>query len=155
MEAAKVTATNRKAYRDYYVQETIEAGIALTGTEIKSVRAGKVSLRDSYARTEGGELWLFNSHIAHYEAGGRYNPEPGRPRKLLLHRQEIDRLASEAVQKGYTLVPLKLYLKRGFAKVELGLAKGKRLYDKRQVITRREAEREMGRVRKTSRQGGV
>jgi SsrA-binding protein len=150
MTATKTITVNRKAYHDYDIEESIEAGIALTGTEIKSIRAGRVNLRDAYARSERGELWLFNAHIAPYEAGNRYNHEPTRPRKLLLHRKEINWLAGRAAQKGLTLIPLRLYLnKRGLAKVELGVAKGKKLYDKRQSIARREAEREIERVLKS------
>jgi SsrA-binding protein len=142
---AKVASVNRKAYHDYHIEETMEAGIVLTGTEIKSIRTGKVSLRDSYAKPDNGEVWLLNSHIAHYEAGNLYNHEPGRPRKLLLNRSEIRYLMSETMQKGYTLVPLRIYFKRGLAKLELGLGKGKKLYDKRQTIARRDVEREVSR----------
>ena len=123
----------------------MEAGIVLTGTEIKSIRTGKISLRDSYARPENGEIWLLNSHIAHYEAGNLYNHDPGRPRKLLLNRNEIRYVVGETMQKGYTLVPLKVYFKKGIAKVELGLGKGKRLYDKRRTIALRDVEREVSR----------
>lgn len=144
-------SVNRKAYHDYHVLETVEAGLALTGTEIKSVRAGKVNLRQAFARPEGGELWLLNAHIAAYDAGNRHNHEPERPRKLLLHREQIDDLSRKVVQRGFTLVPLKLYIKDSLAKVEIGLARGKRVYDKRQTIIGREAEREMDRARKLSR----
>lgn len=146
--AAKTVSLNRKAYHDYDIQESVEAGIVLTGTEIKSIRAGTVNLLDAYAHPEGSELWLFNTHIARYEEGNRYNHEPTRPRKLLLHRKQIDELAGKVMQKGFTIVPLKLYLKNGIAKVELGLAKGKKLHDKRESIARREAEREMERAMK-------
>lgn len=144
----KIITLNRKAYHDYTIEGTIEAGLVLTGTEIKSVREGKVNIRDSYAYPEKGELWLLNSHIAAYQAGNRYNHEPNRPRKLLLHRDEINELAAKVTQKGLTLVPLKLYLKGGTAKIELGLARGKKMYDKRETLARREAEREMDRSRK-------
>lgn len=147
----KVACANRKAYHDYHIEEVIEAGIVLTGTEIKSIRAGKVSLRDSYARPENGEIWLLNSHIAHYGAGNLYNHEPERPRKLLLHRNEIGHLMNETRQKGYTLVPLKVYFKRGIAKVELGLGRGKRVYDKRRTIAQRDVERELSREVKAAR----
>jgi len=149
--AIKTVATNRKAYHDYHIGESIEAGIALTGTEIKSIRAGKVSLNDAYVRPENGELWLLNAHIARYEAGGPFGHEPTRPRKLLLHRKEIASFSSQVAEKGLTLVPLRLYLKDSIAKVEVALAKGKRLYDKREAIARREVEREIGRAMKTKR----
>lgn len=152
MADVKTIAVNRKAYHDYHILETLEAGIVLTGTEIKSVRAGRVNLRDSFARAENGELWLFNTHIARYEAGSHYNHEPTRPRKLLLHRKQIDSLIGTATQKNLTLVPLKLYIKNRVAKVELGVARGKRLYDKREAIARREAEREIERSLKARRQ---
>jgi SsrA-binding protein len=144
--AVKTITVNRKAYHDYHIEETVEAGLALTGTEIKSIRMGRVNLRDSYARPEGGEMWLLNSHIAKYPAGNRYNHEPNRPRKLLLHRWQIEDLGAAVSRQGLTLVPLKLYLKDGIAKVELGLAKGKRAYDKREAIAKRDAERHLKRV---------
>lgn len=139
---------NRKVYHDYHILESVEAGLALTGTEIKSIRVGKVSLREAFARPEGGELWLLNAHIARYDAGNRYNHEPERPRKLLLHREQIDDLSRKVVQRGLTLVPLKLYIKDSLAKVEIGLGRGKRVYDKRQTMMSREAEREMDRALK-------
>jgi SsrA-binding protein len=142
----KVITVNRKAYHDYHIQETFEVGVALKGSEIKSIRAGKVNLSDAYARPENGELWLFNSHIASYDAASYNTHEPLRPRKLLLHRKEIDNLAGMVTQRRLTLVPLKLYIKHGIAKIELGLAKGKRLYDKREAIARREIEREIDRA---------
>jgi len=146
--AIKTLATNRKAYHDYHIQDKIEAGIVLTGTEIKSIRAGRVSLGEAYVRPEGGELWLLNAHIARYEASSYLSHDPRRPRKLLLHRKQIDNLTSKVSEKGLTLVPLKLYIKDSIAKVEIALAKGKKLYDKRESITRRETEREIGRVTK-------
>jgi len=142
----KTVATNRKAYHNYLIQDSVEAGIVLTGTEIKSIRAGRVSLGDAYVRPDAGELWLLNAHIARYEAGSYLSHEPTRPRKLLLHRKQIDNLTSKVLEKGLTLVPLKLYIKDSIAKVEVALAKGKKLYDKRESIIRRETEREMGRV---------
>ena len=145
----KIVATNRKAYHNYYVGDTIEAGIALTGSEIKSVRGGRVSLGDAYVRPEGGELWLVNAHIARYEASSEMGHEPTRPRKLLLHRKEINNLAGKVAEKGLTLVATKIYLKKGIAKVEIALAKGKKLYDKREIIARREAERELARAVKS------
>lgn len=144
--AIKTVATNRKAYHNYLIQDSVEAGIVLTGTEIKSIRAGRVSLGDAYVRPEAGELWLLNAHIARYEAGSYLSHEPTRPRKLLLHRKQIDNLTSKVLEKGLALVPLKLYLKDSIAKVEVALAKGKKLYDKRESIVRRETEREMERA---------
>ena len=144
----KTIATNRKAYHNYFIQDSIEAGISLTGTEIKSLRSGRVSLGEAYVRPEAGELWLVNAHIARYEAASRLSHEPRRPRKLLLHRKEINKLSSRIAEKGLTLVPLRIYLKDHLAKVSIALAKGKKLYDKREAITRREVEREMGRTLK-------
>ena len=142
----KTVATNRKAYHNYLIEDSLEAGIVLTGTEIKSIRAGRVSLGDAYVKPDAGELWLLNAHIARYEAGSYLSHEPTRPRKLLLHRKEISNLTSKVAEKGLTLVPTRLYIKGSIAKVEVALAKGKKLYDKRESITRREVEREMGRV---------
>ena len=139
---------NRKARHDYHIQDSLEAGIVLKGSEIKSIRAGKVNLSDAYARPENGELWLYNSHIASYDAASYNTHEPTRPRKLLLHRKEINSLTGKVVQKGLTLVPLKLYIKHGVAKVELGVAKGKKVYDKREAIARRDADREVERALK-------
>jgi len=144
----KTVATNRKAYHNYHIGDSIEAGLALTGTEIKSIRNGRISLGDAYVRPEAGELWLVNAHIARYEAGSYLSHEPTRPRKLLLHRKQIDSLASQVAEKGLTLVPVRLYLKDSLAKVAVALAKGKKLYDKRESITRREVERELGRATK-------
>lgn len=147
----KLIANNRKAYHDYIILESFEAGMALTGTEIKSIRAGRVNLKEGYARPDGGELWLYNVHISKYDPGSRYNHEPTRTRKLLLHRNQINELAGKATQKGFTLVPLKLYLnKKGIAKVEIGLARGKRVYDKRETMSQRQADREMERAIKTN-----
>jgi SsrA-binding protein len=146
-----VITVNRKAYHDYHIQETVEAGIVLKGSEIKSIREGKVNLSDAYAKPENGELWLHNSHIASYDAASYNTHEPVRPRKLLLHRKEIDVLAGKVVQKSLTLVPLKLYIKHGVAKVELGVARGKKAYDKRETIARRDAEREVERAMKRGR----
>ena len=142
----QLISRNRKAYHDYHIEETYEAGIVLTGTEVKSVRGARVNLRDSYARVEGGELFLFNMHISPYEPGNRFNHEPRRTRKLLMHKAEIGRLAGTVQQKGYTLVPHMIYFLRGLVKVELGLASGKRLYDKRRSIAERDQQREMGRA---------
>lgn len=142
----KVVATNRKAYHNYSIEDAFEAGIVLSGSEIKSIRAGRVSLGEAYVRLEGGELWLINAHIARYAAASLQSHEPTRKRKLLLHRKEIALLASKTAERGFTLVPLKLYIKGRIAKIEIALARGKRLFDKRQVIIRRETEREIGRA---------
>ncbi len=142
----QTVAVNRKALHDYEILERIEAGLALTGTEIKSNRLGRANIREAYARPDGGEMWLVGAHIAQYPAGNRNNHEPTRPRKLLLHRSEIEELAAAVDQRGLTVVTLSLYLKRGMAKVELGLARGRRRYDKRQAIAHRDAERQMARA---------
>lgn len=144
-ESVKVVASNRRAFHDYFIDDRIEAGLVLTGTEIKSIREGRVNLREGYARIANGEAWLHNVHIAPYEHGNRYNHEPMRDRKLLLHRDEIDTLVGKVRQRGYTVVPLQLYLKHGKAKVELGLARGKKQYDKRAAIAERDARREVER----------
>jgi len=149
--AIKTIATNRKARHNYHIEESIEAGIALTGTEIKSIRAGRASLGDAYVKPEGGELWLLNAHIARYDAGSYMSHTPTRPRKLLLHRKEIDELSSKVLERGFTLVPLKLYIKDRVAKVEVALARGKKLHDKRAAIARRETEREIERAMKRRR----
>ncbi len=141
----KIIAKNRKAYHDYHILDTYEAGMALTGSEIKSVRAGQVSLGDGYANIKDGEIWLMNTHIASYEQANRENHEPRRTRKLLLHRREINRLTVKLREKGLTLIPLKMYLKNSRAKVELGLAQGKRQYDKRAALKSREARRQIDR----------
>jgi len=143
-----ISIVNRKAYHDYYIEESLEVGIVLKGSEIKSIREGKVSLRDAYAKPENGELWLFNSHIASYDAASYNTHQPTRTRKLLLHKEEIDRLTRRVAQRGLTLVPLKLYIKHGIAKVEIGVGKGKKIYDKREVIVRRETERQIDRALK-------
>lgn len=137
----KVVARNRKAYHDYTIEDSFEAGIALIGSEIKSIRAGRVNLRDGYAAVENGEVWLHNVHIAPYDPASRYGHEPRRKRKLLLHKREIARLERRVQEKGYTLVPLRLYLRGNLAKVELALARGKRQYDKRAALAEREAGR--------------
>ncbi len=142
----KVLASNKKALHDYFIEETYEAGIVLTGTEIKSLRLGRANLKDSFARISGGEVFLHNMHISPFEQGNRFNHEPTRARKLLLHREEISKLIGLTKERGYALVPLKIYLKGGFAKVELALAKGKKLYDKRETIARRDADREIARA---------
>lgn len=151
-QGIKTVATNKKARHDYIITDTFEAGMMLTGSEIKSVRAGQVNLRDSYATVREGELWLISAHIAPYKQASRENHEPRRERKLLMHRREINRLVGKLQEKGLTLVPLKIYLKKGRAKIELGLGQGKRLYDKRQSMRertdRRQMDREMGRRQK-------
>lgn len=144
----KPLAQNKKARHDYRIVSTIEAGIALTGTEIKSVRASRVTLKDGFAQVRNGEVWLMNVHIAQYAQGNRFNHDELRNRKLLLHKKEITRLAGETQRKGVTLVPLKMYLKHGFAKVLLGIAEGKHEYDKRQTLKKRDQEREIRRALK-------
>ncbi|MDQ7822814.1 MAG: SsrA-binding protein SmpB [Candidatus Eremiobacteraeota bacterium] len=154
----KVITINRKAYHEYFIDEKLEAGIVLTGTEVKSLRRGKASLTESYAIVRSGECWLVSAHISPYEEGNIYNHEPLRTRKLLLHRDEIKRLHAKVAEKGFTLVPIRMYFKRGKAKVELGIARGKKLYDKREALVKKEARREMDRAvknpRQTSRRGG-
>jgi len=139
-------ATNRKAYHDYYIEETIEAGMALLGTEVKSLRLGLASLTDSYAIVKTGEIFLLNANISLYPHGNIMNHEPLRTRKLLLHREEIRKLTSKITQKGFTLIPLKFYFQRGKAKVLIGLAKGKKTYDKRETIKEKESKREVERA---------
>lgn len=141
----KVVATNRRASHEYFLLERIEAGIALQGSEIKSIRAGRISLTEAYVRVDGREAWLMEAHIAPYEQASHYNHEPRRPRKLLLHRGEIRKLWNEVRQKGVTIIPLRVYLKEGRAKVEIAVAKGKKLYDKRAAIAKRDVQRELER----------
>ena len=148
----RVLVENRKARHDYEILETLDGGLVLTGTEIKSLRAGKGNLRDSYARVEGNEVLLHNMHISPYEQGNRANVDPMRVRKVLLHRAEIRRLLGKTREKGLALIPLKIFLAHGLAKVELGLARGKRQYDKREAIAEREADRERERVLKRGRE---
>ncbi|HEX9016546.1 MAG TPA: SsrA-binding protein SmpB [Chloroflexota bacterium] len=147
-KSERVYATNRKAFHDYFVLETVEAGMALTGTEVKSVREGKVNLRESFARLKDGEVWLHNSYIATYDQGNRYNHETNRPRKLLLHKREIARLATESRDSGRTLIPIRVYDRKGQIKLELALARGKKQYDKRESIADREASRTIERALK-------
>ncbi|MBU5437900.1 SsrA-binding protein SmpB [Tissierella sp. MSJ-40] len=137
----KVVATNRKARYEYFIEDTFEAGLVLTGTEVKSVRQGKLNIKDSYAIIENGEAYINNMHISPYEQGNIYNVDPLRKRKLLLHKREIRKLLSSIMQDGYTLVPLSVYLKDGLVKLELAIAKGKKLYDKRESIAKKDAER--------------
>ena len=145
----KLVCQNRKAYHDYHIEETVESGIALLGTEVKSLREGKANLKDSYVLVKDDEAFLLNCHISPYSHGNILNHEPLRTRKLLMHRDEIDKLIGKAVTKGYTLIPLKIYFKGSFAKVEIGVAKGKRLFEKRETIKEREAKREIDRAMKT------
>ncbi|GAX00970.1 SsrA-binding protein SmpB [Secundilactobacillus silagei] len=143
-----VMAQNKKARHDYAILNTYEAGLVLTGTEIKSIRAKRVNLTDGFAQVRNGEAWLMNIHISEYTQGNRFNHDPLRNRKLLLHKKEIARLAGETQDKGITIVPLRIYLKNGFAKVLLGVAKGKHEYDKRETIKRRDQDRQIARVMK-------
>lgn len=144
-EGIKVIAENRKAFHDYFIEERIEAGIILTGTEIKSVRNSRVNLKDSYARIENGEVWLYQMHISPYEQGNRFNHDPLRKRKLLLHHSEIVKLIGKIQLQGLTLIPLKIYLKHGLAKIELAVGRGKKNYDKRQDMAEKDAKREIER----------
>ncbi len=146
VDGIKAVATNRKAAHDYFLAERLEAGLVLQGSEIKSIRAGQVSLKEAYVRTDGRQAWLVNAHIAPYDAASRQNHEPMRERKLLLHRKQIARLFDHVRQRGNTIVPTRLYLKGGRAKIEIAVARGKHLHDKRQDMARRDAEREMHRA---------
>ena len=150
-DGKKIVARNRKAHHEYHVLDTWEAGIVLTGPEVKSIRAGKVSLAEAFARVEDGEVWLHGMHVSPYDPATRWNTDPVRPRKLLLHAREIRRLIGATREKGLTLVPLELYFRRGLAKVTLGLGRGKKLHDKRETLKRRTAEREMERAVRESR----
>ncbi|HNR31005.1 MAG TPA: SsrA-binding protein SmpB [Candidatus Hydrogenedentes bacterium] len=150
----KLIATNRRAGRDYHILDKIEAGVSLTGTEVKSLRVtGGITLKDSYADIEGGELYLLNAHINPYEQGNLFNHDPERPRKLLLHKREIIRLAQRVEEKGFTLVPLRVYFKRGRVKIEIGVCRGKHVFDKREDIKKRESDREIDRALKQARRG--
>jgi SsrA-binding protein len=151
MEPMKSLATNRKAYHNYFITEKYEAGISLLGTEVKSVRDGKINLKESYAKVEDGEAWLLSCHISPYTHGNIMNHDPLRKRKLLLHRREIKKLEKLTVQAGLTLVPLRVYLKRGKIKLELGLAKGKKRFDKREAKKRKDSQREIDRALRTKR----
>ena len=142
----KQLAQNKKAYHDFFIEETFEAGIVLNGTEIKSIRKGKVNLKDAFAKIERGEIYLYNMHVSPYEQGNRFNHDPLRTRKLLLHRKEINKLIGETKEVGYTIVPLKLYLKNGYCKVLIGLGKGKKQYDKRDDLKKKEAKRDIERA---------
>jgi len=151
----KVLVENRRARHDYFIEETYEAGLALRGTEVKSIRAGRANLRDGFARVDDGQLILYNVHISPYEQGNRFNHDPVRPRVLLMHKREILRLLGLTQAKGYTLIPTKLYLKDGKVKVEIGLAKGKKLYDKRDAEAERDAQREIVRAMRAREKGEV
>lgn len=146
MENVKVVATNRKVRHDYIIQDTLEAGIVLNGSEIKSVRAGQISLKEAYVKIQNEEAWLVNAHIAPYDPASSQNHDPVRERKLLLHKREILHLWEDVRQKGMTIIPLRVYLKRGRAKIEIAVARGKRKYDKRQKISKRDAQREIDRA---------
>ncbi|MBC1361645.1 SsrA-binding protein SmpB [Listeria welshimeri] len=148
----KLVAQNKKARHDYAIEETFEAGIVLQGTEIKSVRNARVNLKDSYARIDKGEIFLHNMHISPYEQGNRYNHDPLRTRKLLLHKKQISRLVGETKESGYSIVPLKMYIKDGYAKVLIGVARGKKKYDKRQDLKQKEAKRDIERAFKERQQ---
>ncbi|MCD8353901.1 MAG: SsrA-binding protein SmpB [Clostridiales bacterium] len=145
----KVVASNRKAYHDYYILEKYEAGIELAGTEVKSIRAGRVNLKDAFCQVKNGELYVYGMHISPYEQGNIFNKDPMRDRRLLMHRQEIRRLYAHVKQDGYALIPLSLYFKNSRVKVEVGLAKGKKLYDKREAMAERAAKRDMDREMKS------
>ncbi len=142
----KIIATNKKAYHDYFIDETFEAGIALTGTEVKSLRMGKVNLKESFCRIKDGEVFINNMHISPYEFAGRENPDPTRMRKLLLHREEIVKLTRKSEEKGLALIPTRIYFKNSRAKLEIGVGRGKKLHDKRETLKRKEADREMAKV---------
>jgi SsrA-binding protein len=148
-EKERDVAVNRRAYHDYFIDDKLEAGIMLTGTEVKSVRNGRTNLRDGFVRIDGNEAWLENVHISPYAQANLMNHEPMRPRKLLLHRKEISSLIGKVRQKGYTLIPLRVYFSRNHAKVEVGLARGKKQYDKREAIAERDAKRDIARAMRT------
>lgn len=141
-ETQKLIANNKKAYHDYFIDETYEAGVALHGTEVKSMRMGKCSIKESFIRIENGEVFVYGMHVSPYEKGNIFNKDPLRVRKLLMHKYEINKLTGKVAEKGYTLVPLQVYFKEGKVKVEIGLARGKKLYDKRETIAKKDARRE-------------
>lgn len=141
-ETEKLVANNKKAFHDYFIDEKFEAGIVLHGTEVKSLRLGKCSIKEAFVRIENNEVWVYGMHVSPYEKGNLFNRDPLRPKKLLMHREEIRKLTGKLAEKGYTLVPLEVYFKDGRAKVALGLARGKKLYDKRQDIAKRDQRRE-------------
>lgn len=141
-EPMKLVANNKKAYHDYFIEEKIEAGIVLHGTEVKSLRLGKCSIKEAFIRIEKGEVWIYGCHISPYEMGNIFNKDPLRPKKLLLHKSQIDKLFGQIKEKGYTIVPLQVYFSQGRAKIEIGLARGKKLYDKRADIAKKDMKRE-------------
>lgn len=145
-----ILARNRKANFDYTIEDTIEAGVVLQGTEIKSIRAGKVQLKEAFVQIRNNEAWIVNMHISHYDQGNRFNHDPTRSRKLLLHRKQIDQLLGKIKQQGYSIVPIQIHLKNGFAKVLIGVGKGKKDYDRREDLKRKEAKRDMARALKDS-----
>ena len=147
-EGIKIVTSNRRARREYHITETLEAGLALQGTEVKSLREGRANLQDAFCKVEGGEVFMVNAHISPYSHGNLNNHDPLRPRKLLLHKREIGKLQKATQQKGFTVIPLKLYFKNGKAKVEIGLARGKKLYDKRADIAERDTQRRLDRTLK-------
>ena len=151
----KIISTNRKAFHDYLIFDKFTAGIVLTGTEIKSIRKGMINLKDSFAKVEDGEVFLYNMHISPYEQGNRYNHEPERIRKLLLNKQEINKMLGKIKKDGYAIIPLELFLSHGFAKIEIGLAKGKKLYDKREAIAKKTQDRDIARQIKRWGMGNV
>jgi len=150
MSNEKIISSNKKAYHEYHIFDTFQAGIVLTGTEIKSIRAGKINFKDSFAKVEDAELWIYKMHISPYEMGNRYNHEPERKRKLLLTKKEINKLIGKIKESGYTIVPTKLYLSNGWAKLEIALAKGKKLHDKRETLAKKTTQREIDRAMKSS-----
>ena len=150
-ETEKVVASNKKAFHDYHIFDRYEAGIVLSGTEVKSLREARINLKDSYAQIKNNEIYLVNCHISPYSHGNRENPDPTRMRKLLLHRREINKLIGKSVEKGFTLVPLRVYFKEGRAKVEIAVVKGKKLYDKRETQRRKESDRELAKIMKSAR----
>lgn len=144
-ETQKIIANNKKAYHDYFIEETYEAGVALHGTEVKSMRLGKCSIKEAFIRIENGEVFVYGMHVSPYEKGNIFNKDPMRVKKLLMHGYEINKLTGQIAEKGYTLVPLQVYFREGKVKVEIGLAKGKKLYDKRETIAKKDQKREMER----------
>lgn len=144
-ENVKIVASNRKARHEYFIEDSIEAGIVLKGTEVKSIREGRINVKESYAIVENGEVYIYNMHISPYEQGNIHNVDPIRKRKLLLHKREINRLSAKVMQKGYTLIPLTVYIKDGLVKVEIAIGKGKKLYDKREDIAKKDAMRRIER----------
>ena len=140
--SVKLIANNKKAYHDYFIEEKYEAGIALAGTEVKSLRMGKCSIKEAFIRVENGEVFVYGMHISPYEKGNIFNKDPLRPKKLLLHKSQINKLAGQIAQKGFTIVPLQIYLSKGKAKIQIGLARGKKLYDKRDSIAKKDQQRE-------------